>query len=67
MSPGGTYRGAYQFDQVTWNGTARHLHRYDLVGMRPDLAAPAVQDLLAYTLYRWQGAGHWHGRCAGLT
>jgi Transglycosylase-like domain len=67
VSPGGTYRGAYQFDQVTWNGTARHLHRYDLVGMRPERAAPDVQDLLAYTLYRWQGAGHWHGRCAGLT
>ena len=67
VSPGGRYFGAYQFDQVTWNGTARHLHRFDLVGMRPDRAAPAVQDLLAYTLYKWQGAGHWHGRCAGLT
>jgi hypothetical protein len=66
VSPGGTYRGAYQFDQVTWNGTARHLHRYDLVGMRPDRAAPVVQDLFAYELYRWQGAGHWQGRCAGL-
>jgi hypothetical protein len=67
VSPGGLYRGAYQFDQVTWNGTARHLRRFDLVGVRPDRAAPALQDLLAYTLYSWQGAGHWHGRCAGLT
>jgi len=66
VSPGGRYRGAYQFDRVTWNGTARHLRRFDLVGVQPDQAPPAVQDLLAYTLYEWQGAGHWHGRCAGL-
>jgi Transglycosylase-like domain len=66
VSPGGRYRGAYQFDQVTWNGTARHLERFDLVGVRADEAPPAVQDLLAFTLYKWQGAGHWHGRCAGL-
>jgi Transglycosylase-like domain len=67
VSPGGRYRGAYQFDEATWNGTARHLRRFDLVGVLPDRAAPAVQDLLAYTLYKWQGASHWHGRCAGLT
>jgi hypothetical protein len=67
VSPRGRYFGAYQFDQVTWNGTVRHMHRFALVGMRPDRAAPDVQDLVAYTLYRWQGAGHWHGRCAGLT
>jgi hypothetical protein len=63
---GGRYFGAYQFDQVTWNGTARHLGRFDLVGVRPDDAPPAVQDFLAYELYEWQGAGHWHDRCTGL-
>jgi Transglycosylase-like domain len=63
---GGRYFGAYQFDQLTWNGTARHLERFDLVGVRPDHAAPGDQDLLAYSLYEWQGAGHWHHRCAGL-
>ena len=50
VSAGGRYRGAYQFDQLTWNGTARHLRRFDLVGMPPDRAAPAVQDLLAYAV-----------------
>ena len=65
-SPGAAIFGAYQFDQLTWNGTARHLERFDLVGVRPDRAAPADQDLLAYSLYKWQGAGHWHYRCAGL-
>jgi hypothetical protein len=63
---GGVYFGAYQFDRVTWNSTARHLKRFDLVGVRPDFASPTDQDLLAYTLYKWQGASHWHYRCAGL-
>ncbi|MDQ1468510.1 MAG: resuscitation-promoting factor RpfB [Actinomycetota bacterium] len=66
ISPDGRYFGAYQFDRVTWNGVARHLRLFDLVGIRPDYAAPAVQDLLAYTLYQWQGAVHWQYRCAGL-
>jgi hypothetical protein len=66
VSPDGRYRGAYQFDQVTWNGIARHLGLAALVGVAPDSAAPADQDLLAYSLYEWQGAGHWHHRCAGL-
>ena len=67
VSPDGRYRGAYQFDQPTWNGIARHLGLSGLVGVAPETAAPADQDLLAYSLYKWQGAGHWHHRCAGLT
>ena len=66
VSPDGRYFGAYQFDLLTWNGTARHLRRFDLVGVRPDSAGPADQDLLAFTLYKWQGASHWNYRCAGL-
>ena len=62
----GTYYGAYQFDQVTWDGTAKHLQRFNLIGVRPDNAAPWVQDELAFALYKWQGASHWHYRCAGL-
>jgi Transglycosylase-like domain len=62
----GLYRGAYQFDQVTWDGTARHVDRFDLVGASPDLAPPAIQDFMAYSLYEWQGGSHWHDRCAGL-
>jgi hypothetical protein len=66
ISPDGHYFGAYQFDLPTWNGTARHLRRFDLVGVRPDFARPADQDLMAFTLYEWQGASHWNYRCAGL-
>jgi hypothetical protein len=66
VSRGGQYRGAYQFDRVTWDGTARYLARFDLVGVDPAAAPPALQDLLAYSLYKWQGASHWANRCAGL-
>jgi hypothetical protein len=65
-SPGGQYRGAYQFDQITWDAVARHLGRYELVGVDPATVAPWTQDLLAYTLYEWQGASHWNYRCNGL-
>jgi len=34
VSPSGTYRGAYQFDQPTWNGVAER-HFPWLVGMDP--------------------------------
>ena len=66
VSRGGQYRGAYQFDQVTWNGTARYMHRFDLVGADPAATAPVVQDLLAFSLHEWKGAAPWANRCAGL-
>jgi hypothetical protein len=55
--------GAYQFDQATWDATARHAGRPDLVGVRPDAASSADQDTLAADLYRWQGTAPWGGRC----
>jgi hypothetical protein len=66
VGAGGRYRGAYQFDQVTWNGIAHHAGREEWVGVPPDDAPPGVQDFFALALYRWQGASHWNGRCAGL-
>jgi hypothetical protein len=66
VSAGGVYRGAYQFTRSTWDNTARRAGRYDLVGVDPAAAAPWDQDLLALTLYHWQGAAPWGGRCAGL-
>jgi hypothetical protein len=66
ISPGGTYRGAYQFLQSTWDSVARHAGRYDLVGVDPAAASPHDQDLMALHLYQWQGAAPWGGRCAGL-
>lgn len=58
----GTHFGAYQFAQSTWNATARHAGRLDLVGVRPDHATPADQDAMAMALLTWPGAGgirHW--------
>jgi len=63
VSPGGTYRGAYQFLPSTWNNTARHAGRDDLVGVDPAAASPADQDAIALHLYQWQGKGPWGGRC----
>jgi hypothetical protein len=65
VSGSGTYRGAYQFSQSTWNNTARHAGRPDLVGVDPAAAAPWDQDSLALDLYQWQGSSPWGGRCSG--
>jgi hypothetical protein len=64
VSPGGTYRGAYQFAQSSWDLTARHAGRSDLVGVPPDQASPADQDAMALALYEWQGAAPWGGACS---
>jgi Transglycosylase-like domain len=60
-SPGGQYHGAYQFLQSTWDGTARHAGRSDLVGVDPHTASPATQDDMAWALYQWQGKQPWAG------
>lgn len=43
---GNGYYGAYQFLPSTWNRIAARIGRSDLVGVRPDLAAPADQDVI---------------------
>lgn len=53
--------GAYQFLQSTWNNTARHAGRGDLVGVHPSNAAPGDQDAMALHLYQWQGRAPWAG------
>ncbi len=62
VNPGGYY-GAYQFGPRTWDITASHAGRPQLIGVRPDHAAPWDQDELAWTLYQWQGKGPWGGHC----
>jgi hypothetical protein len=66
VSPGGVYRGAYQFLQSTWNNVAIHAGRPDLVGVDPAQASAADQDALAYALFLWQGYAPWGNRCMGL-
>jgi len=63
VNPSGPYLGAYQFLQSTWNVTASHAGRGDLVGLPPNLASPYDQDEMAWTLYQWQGKGPWGGSC----
>lgn len=58
VSPGGTYRGAYQFSQGTWDWVAAG--RWPaLVGVDPADASPADQDKMARRLYRLRGAAPW--------
>jgi Transglycosylase-like domain len=63
VSSGGTYRGAYQFQQSTWNNTAASAGRDDLVGVDPATVAPTDQDAMASQLYSAQGNAPWGGRC----
>jgi hypothetical protein len=62
-NPSGPYLGAYQFTQSTWNGTASHAGRGELVGVDPRNASEYDQDDMAWTLYEWKGKGPWGGRC----
>jgi hypothetical protein len=63
VSSGGTYRGAYQFVQGTWDTTAAAAGRSDLVGADPATVAPADQDAMASSLYSTAGSSPWGGRC----
>jgi hypothetical protein len=63
VNPAGPYLGAYQFLQATWNVTAAHAGRADLVGVPANHASAYDQDEMAWTLYQWQGMGPWGGGC----
>jgi hypothetical protein len=57
-NPSGKYRGAYQFDQSTWNSVAER-HAPQLVGADPAATSPADQDAMALALYSERGANPW--------
>lgn len=59
----GPYLGAYQFLQGTWNSTANHAGRGELVGVDPRDASEYDQDDMAWTLFQWKGKAPWGGRC----
>jgi hypothetical protein len=59
----GPYLGAYQFTQSTWNSTANHAGRGELVGVDPRDASEYDQDDMAWTLFEWKGKSPWGGRC----
>jgi Transglycosylase-like domain len=58
-SPDGLLHGAYQFLQSTWDGTAIHVGRSDLVGVDPHTKDPTTQDDMAWALYQWLGTAPW--------
>ena len=62
-NPSGPNYGAYQFTQSTWDSTANHAGRGDLIGVDPRNASEYDQDDMAWTLYQWKGKGPWNGRC----
>ena len=63
VSSNGLWHGAYQFLPSTWDATAAHAGRLDLVGVLPSRASVWDQDEMAWQLYQWQGTAPWGGRC----
>jgi Transglycosylase-like domain len=63
VSPGGTYMGAFQFSQATWNEAALLAGLPGLVGVPPNEASPAEQDALAVALYDADGDQPWYDPC----
>jgi len=56
----GTYRGAYQFSQSTWNNVAKgvaNLPAY--VGKSPNSSPAIIQDAMARSLFKIGGRGPW--------
>jgi hypothetical protein len=56
---GGTYRGAYQFSQQTWNGVANSAFGGDYSGWDPATAPSYVQDAFTRALYLQRGRAPW--------
>ncbi len=58
ISPSGKYRGAYQFDQTTWDAVAgRHFEW--LIGIDPIDAEPWWQDAMTRALWSERGRQPW--------
>jgi hypothetical protein len=63
VSPGGTYRGGFQFAQPTWNEAAQLAGMPQLINVPPNEATPAEQDDLAIALYQADGEQPWDDSC----
>jgi len=63
VSAGGTYRGAYQFAQPTWDAAVAGAGYGEYAGIPADQAPPEVQDAAAAHLYTQVGTRPWGGRC----
>ena len=58
VNPSGKYRGAYQFDQPTWDGVAER-HFPWLVGLDPIDVDPWWQDAMTRALWSERGRQPW--------
>lgn len=63
VSAGGQYRGAYQFQQRTWDAAVTGAGFGEYAGLPADAAPPEVQDAAAAHLYAVSGNRPWGGRC----
>lgn len=63
VSSGGTYRGAYQFAQPTWDAAVSGAGHGEYAGVPADQAPAEVQDAAASHLYSVSGTRPWGGRC----
>lgn len=62
VSSSGTYRGAYQFSQATWNAAVAGAGYEEYAGVPADQVPPEVQDAAAAHLYSVSGTQPWGGR-----
>lgn len=60
---GGLYRGAYQFQQSTWDAAVAGAGHDEWSGVPADQAPPEIQDAAAAHLYSVVGNRPWGGRC----
>ena len=63
VSSGGTYHGAYQFQQNTWDAAVAGAGYGEYAGLPADQVPPEVQDAAAAHLYSVSGNNPWGGRC----
>ena len=63
VSSGGTYRGAYQFQQNTWDAAVAGAGYGEYAGVPADQVPAEVQDAAAAHLYSVSGNNPWGGRC----
>jgi hypothetical protein len=59
----GSYMGAYQFSQSTWDSIAWRAGRADLAGRAPNTVSPADQDAMAWATLAISGRSPWGGVC----
>ncbi|MBM3660571.1 MAG: hypothetical protein FJW95_13875 [Actinobacteria bacterium] len=63
VSSSGTYRGAYQFQQSTWDAAVAGAGHGEFAGLPADQVPSEIQDAAAAHLYSVSGTRPWGGRC----